>query len=187
LTDVAFANVCGKARTFGHPSALEALAGTEHPTLPGVYRFWLFVHLGGLLLFVAGHGTSAASGVRLRRERDPARMAALLDASAAARGSTYTGMVLLGAGGLADAFLGHWWSAGWVWTSIGVFLGMAGVLVALAIPYYRRLRLAVARAASGGGVGEIDRLAASPVPLAILGVGVGGLGFILWLMVFKPF
>jgi hypothetical protein len=61
LTDVAFANVCGKARTFGHPSALEALAGTERPTLPGVYRFWLFVHLGGLLLFV-GEGAASPPG-----------------------------------------------------------------------------------------------------------------------------
>jgi hypothetical protein len=152
-----------------------------------VYRFWLFVHLGGLLLFVAGHGTSAAVGVRLRRERDPARMAALLDASAAARGSTYAGIALLGVGGLTDAFLGHWWSAGWVWTSIGVFLAMAGILAALAIPYYRRLRLAVSRATSGCRAEEIERLTASPVPLVILGVGLAGLGVILWLMVFKPF
>jgi len=153
-----------------------------------VYNFWLFVHLGGLLLFVAGHGTSAAAGIRLRRERDPARMAALLDASASARGSTYVGMALLGTGGLVDAFLGHWWSAGWVWTSILVFLGMAGTLVALAIPYYRRLRQGVARAAaSGGGNEEMERLAHSHVPQAILSVGLGGLGVILWLMVFKPF
>ena len=150
-----------------------------------VYRFWLFVHLGGLLVFVGGHGASAAAGLRLRHERDPARMAALLDASAAARGSTYGGMVLLGAGGLADAFLGHWWSAVWVWISIGVFAAMAGLLVALAIPYYRRVRLAVARGTNGGE--EIDRLAASPVPLVILGVGLLGLGVILWLMIFKPF
>jgi len=152
-----------------------------------MYRFWLFVHIGGLLLFVAGHGMSAAAGMRLRRERDPTRMAALLDASASARGSTYAGMALLGAGGLADAFLGHWWSAGWVWMSVGAFLAMAGILVALAIPYYRRLRQAVTRAASGGGGEEIERLAQSPVPLTVLLVGLIGLGVILWLMVFEPF
>jgi hypothetical protein len=75
-------------------------------------------------------------------------MTALLDASAAARGSTYAGMALLGTGGLVDAFLGHWWSTGWVWTSIAVFMAMTGILVALAIPHHRRLRLAVAQAAS---------------------------------------
>jgi uncharacterized membrane protein len=148
-----------------------------------VYAFWLFVHLGGLLLFVAGHGISAATGLRLRREREPARMSALLDASASARGATYAGMLLLAVGGFADATIGHFWSTGWVWTSIAVFLGMSAVLVVLAIPYYRRLRAAVAAADRD----EIERLSASPVPVAILAIGVGGLAFILWLMVVKPF
>ncbi len=114
-------------------------------------------------------------------------MTALLDASAAARGSTYAGIALLGTGGIVDAFLGHWWSAGWVWMSIAVFLAMAGILVGLAIPYYRRLRLAVAGARSGSEYQEIDRLAASPVPVLILAVGLVGLAALLWLMVFKPF
>jgi hypothetical protein len=64
-----------------------------------------------------------------------------------------------------------------------VFVAMAGVLVALAIPHYRRLRAAVA----AGDASEIERLSASPVPLAILVIGVGGLAFILWLMVVKPY
>jgi Predicted integral membrane protein (DUF2269) len=152
-----------------------------------VYRFWLFVHLGGLLLFVAGHGTSATAGMRLRRERDPVRMAALLDASASARAATYAGMLLLAVGGVVDAFLGHWWSAGWLWTSIILFVAMTGALVALAIPYYRRLRVAVRRSAHDGERGELDRLGSSPIPLAILFVGVAGLAILLWLMVFKPF
>jgi hypothetical protein len=148
-----------------------------------VYGFWLFVHLGGLLLFVAGHGISAATGLRLRREREPARMSALLDASASARSATYAGMLLLGVGGFADATIGHFWSAGWVWASIAVFVGMSAVLVVLAIPYYRRLRAAVAAEDRGA----IDRLSASPVPIAILLIGVGGLAFLLWLMAIKPF
>ena len=152
-----------------------------------MYDFWVFVHLGGLLLFVAGHGTSATAGMKLRHERDPARMVALLDASASARSSTYAGMALLAVGGVAAAFDGHWWSAGWLWTSIVVFILMAGVLVALAIPYYRRLRAAITAASDGANMGEIDRLGASSVPVVILVVGLAGLAFILWLMVFKPF
>ncbi len=148
-----------------------------------MYDLWLFVHIGGLLLFVAGHGISAATGMRLRRERQPARMSALLDASASARPLTYAGMLLLGVGGFADATIGHLWSEAWVWTSIAVFLAMAVLLVALAIPYYRRLRAAVA---STDAV-EIERVSASPVPVAILVIGLAGLVFILWLMVVKAF
>lgn len=152
-----------------------------------MYSFWLFVHLGGLLLFAAGHGASAVAGMRLRHERDPLKMAALLETSAASRASTYGGLTLLGIGGVADAFVGHWWSAGWIWASIGVFVTMTAALVALAIPYYRRLRLAVARAPEDCGREEIERLSASPRPLVILLVGVVGLAVILWLMVYKPF
>jgi hypothetical protein len=150
-----------------------------------VYDVWVFLHLGGVLLFVAGHGTSATAGMQLRRERDPARMKALLDASASARGATYAGMALLGIGGFAAAFSGHWWSAGWLWASIVIFVAMAGVLVSLAVPYYRRLRVAVLAATDGGDA--IERIASSPIPLVILVVGLAGLALILWLMVFKPF
>src|SRR4051794_31457420 len=132
------------------------------PTLRRVYVFWLFVHLGGLLLFVAGHGISAATGMRLRKEREPARMSVLLDASASARGATYAGMLLLAVGGIADATIGHFWSTGWVWTSIVVFLGMSAVLVVLAIPYYRRLPAA---GAAGAG-GAVERPAGPPGPVA---------------------
>ena len=153
------------------------------PMLRALDDLWLFVHVGGLLLFVAGHGVSAAAGLRLRREREPARMAALLDASASARPVTYAGMLLLGIGGLAAATVEHVWSTGWIWTSIVAFVVMAGVLVALAVPYYRRLRTAVAAADPG----EIERVSSSPVPILTLVVGVAGLAFILWLMVARPF
>jgi hypothetical protein len=45
-----------------------------------VYRFWLFVHIAGLLGFVGAHGVSAAVGLGLRRERDTERIRAMLEA-----------------------------------------------------------------------------------------------------------
>ena len=110
-------------------------------------------------------------------------MEALLEASASTRVVTYAGMALLAVGGLIGASLGHWWSAGWLRASIVLFVLMAAGLVALAIPYYRGLRAAVA----AGEAEQIERLSASPVPIAILAIGVTGLAVILWLMVYKPF
>jgi len=110
-------------------------------------------------------------------------MEALLDASASTRGLTYAGLALLAVGGFVDASLGHWWSARWLRLSIVLFVLMAIALVALAIPFYRRLRAAV----KAGEAEQIERLSASPVPFAILAVGVIDLAVILWLMVYKPF
>lgn len=42
------------------------------------YLLWLkFAHILGAFLFVGGHGVSMAMALRLRRERDPARMLAM--------------------------------------------------------------------------------------------------------------
>jgi hypothetical protein len=68
-----------------------------------------------------------------------------------------------------------------------IFVAMAGALVALAIPHYRRVRVAVAAEGADADRDEVERLAGSPVPLIILAVGLSGLGLILWLMVYKPF
>ena len=45
------------------------------------YPWIVFLHATGVLLFFIAHGTSMAVGFRLKRERDPARVRALLDLS----------------------------------------------------------------------------------------------------------
>lgn len=54
------------------------------------YLLWLkFAHILGAFLFVGGHGVSMAMALRLRRERDPARMLAM--SSADSRSSSCSG------------------------------------------------------------------------------------------------
>ncbi len=48
-----------------------------------VYRWIVFVHVGAALVFMLAHGASASVAFRLRRERDVARLSALLDLSGA--------------------------------------------------------------------------------------------------------
>jgi len=110
-----------------------------------VYRFWLFVHIAGLLGFVGAHGVSAAVGLGLRRERDPERIRAMLELSAATRVPMYASLALLLTGGLVNGFLGHWWGQGWIWFALGLFVAMAATLVGLAVPYYRRVRACLER------------------------------------------
>ena len=47
--------------------------------------FWVFIHLVGVLGFLAAHGTSTAVALRLRRQRDREQVRALLDLSRSMR------------------------------------------------------------------------------------------------------
>ena len=149
-----------------------------------MYRFWLFVHIAGLLGFVGAHGVSAAVGLALRRERDPGRIRAMLKLSAATRVPMYASLALLLTGGIVNGFLGHWWGQGWIWIALGLFVAMAATLVGLAMSYYRRVRACLERRDVADS--ELDRLLSSPVPVTILLVGGVGLLTILWLMIYKP-
>ncbi|HEX6655950.1 MAG TPA: hypothetical protein VF153_07045, partial [Candidatus Limnocylindria bacterium] len=49
--------------------------------MPDLRLTLVFLHVSFVMLFVLVHGASAVIAFRLRSERDPARVAALLDAS----------------------------------------------------------------------------------------------------------
>jgi uncharacterized membrane protein len=154
------------------------------------YAWFLWLHLVGVLGFVGAHGVSAAVGFRLRRERDPARIRALLDLSKAARPWGYVALLLLGIGGLTLAFAPgvvevSFVDDGWIWASIAVLLVLLIGAVPLAVPYYRRVRLAVAEGSTVAPE-ELDRLLGSARPLLIALVEGGGLLILVWLMVAKP-
>ena len=149
-----------------------------------MYRFWLFVHIAGLLGFVGAHGVSAAVGLRLRGERNPERIRAMLELSAATPVPMHASLALLLTGGLVNGFLGHSWRQAWIWIALCLIVAMAATLVGLAVRYYRRVRACLERQDIADS--ELDRLLRSLVPVAILLVGGVGLLTILWLMIYKP-
>lgn len=66
-----------------------------------LYPWWVFAHIVGALAFAIGHGSSAVMSFAIRREREPGRIAALLDASSMSLGAMYLGLLLLLIGGSA--------------------------------------------------------------------------------------
>ena len=46
-----------------------------------MYEWWVLLHLVGVFVFLLSHGVSVGVLLRLRRERDPAKVAALLELS----------------------------------------------------------------------------------------------------------
>ncbi|MGH2724357.1 MAG: cupredoxin domain-containing protein [Actinomycetota bacterium] len=154
-----------------------------------MYQWWVFVHLVGVFGFLVAHGVSVGVSFRLRAERDPGKIAALLDLSSRSIGPMWVSIGVLLAGGIVAGFQGSWWGYGWIWASIGVLVVVIVIMALLATRYYSRVRL-VTGAMTGGSEAvsaeEFDRVLRSARPVTIAVVGFVGLGLILWMMIFKP-
>jgi hypothetical protein len=154
------------------------------------YRWWLFLHIAGAFGFLTTHGVSVGVAFRLRRERDPSRIMALLELSSSSVTLMYLSLVLLLTGGVVLGFIGHWWGDTWIWVSLGTLAAVMVAMYGLATRYYRRLRVIVGAMASGAEAISGERLAevlVGPRPWILAVVGFGGLLFLLYLMIFKPF
>src|SRR4051794_38926188 len=78
--------------------------------------------LVGAFVFVASHGVAVWMSVQLSRERDPRRIAALLDLSSISLGGVYGGLALLLIGGIWAGIDGGFFSRGWIWAAIAVLV-----------------------------------------------------------------
>jgi hypothetical protein len=159
---------------------------------------WLvFVHLAGAFAFVLGHGASAMVSFRLRDERDPARIRALLDLSSSSIGVLYGGILLVLVGGIAAGFVGSSWGHGWIWLSLGLLVAITVAMYPIGSLFYARVRNAVgmksyrdpkdAPPPEPASPAELDALLSSSRPWVLALIGGGGLLVILFLMLAKPF
>lgn len=149
-------------------------------------RWWTYLHLAGAFGFLAAHGVAVAVALRLRRERDPARCRAVLDLSRSTRPWMYVSLLVLIVAGVVRGVQLHAWSRGWIWTALGLLIAMLIAAFPLAVPYYVRVRRAVAEGADTPP-DQLEALLRSSRPLVILWVETAGLLVILWLMIFQPF
>lgn len=154
-----------------------------------MYQWFVFVHLAGVFGLLASHGVSMGVMFRLRTERDPARVASLLQVSAQSLAPFYVSLLVLLVGGVVAAFLGDLWSYGWIWASIAVLVVIMVAMSAIARPYYQRVRF-ISRAMAEGSEAvtpeQFDRILRSGRPWTVTVVGVLGLAVILYFMLFKP-
>lgn len=153
------------------------------------FRWWTLMHHVGIVAFMLAHGVSVFVMLRLRKERDRARIRELLQFSGATVVPMYVSLVLLIAGGAGAATKLAAWEFRWLRISIGVLVAVIVTMLVLARPYYRGIKEALLARPSGVPRVADEDLAArlmAPQPLIIAAVGGGGLLAILWLMVFKP-
>lgn len=153
------------------------------------YRWWVFVHVLGVFAFLSVHGVSIAVALRLRRERDAARINSLLDLSGRTITLLYYSMLVLVGGGVAATFAGHLWSSRWILAAIATLVFVILVMFFMARPYYQRVRF-ISRAIAEGSQAvtpeQFDGVLKARSPLTVAWIGAIGLVFILYLMIMKP-
>jgi plastocyanin/uncharacterized membrane protein len=154
-----------------------------------MHRWWVFLHIAGAFGFLMAHGVSAYAVLRLRQERDPARVTHLLEMSSSSIGFMWNSIGLLLLGGIVAGFTGGFWGQGWIWAAIVLLAAITAAMYAVATPWVKRLRTIAAAMAEGSrAVSEeqFQGILRSRRPFAITTIGVVGLLAILYLMIFKP-
>jgi len=154
------------------------------------YNWWKFLHVIGVLAFVLFHGVSIVAALRLRKERDRARVAELLQFSGSSILGMYVSLGWLIAFGVVASIKGGWWNDGWFWLSVAILVLVVGEMSAVARPYYQRVKGSVEVRPSGvprKSDEELDEILRSRVGLVNAWIGGAALVVIAWLMIFKPF
>jgi len=164
-----------------------------------MYKLWLFLHILGALTFFYTHGMAGLVAFRLRSERDPGRIRALLESYSTSRmmGLLYGSLLLLLVAGVIAGFAGHWWSSGWIWISLVMLVAIVAAMYMIATRYYGQVRKSIGTEYMQGSrtipaeppasPEEIDSLLKRSPAILIFIIGYGGMAVILFLMIFKPF
>jgi len=154
------------------------------------YNWWKFLHVAGVIAFVLFHGVSAIAALRVRKERDRARIATLLQFSGSSILGMYVSLGWLIVFGVVAGIQGLYWDDGWFWISIGLLVIVTAEMSMVARPYYQRVKEAVEVRPSGvprRSDEELAEILSAPVAVWNAVFGVAVLLAITWLMIFKPF
>lgn len=178
--------------TLIHP---ETSQGRMHEAWGALPRDLLrYLHVAGVLLLLLAHGATVLVAFRVKREKDAARIGALLDLSRSSAPLLWVSIAVVAVTGALLATLAHLWGAYWVWSSAILFLAIAvagyawgalpfnAVRRAAGLPYRQAGRTHPARAPDHASL-SMARRALVPWRLA---AAVATLLLILWLMMFRP-
>ena len=161
-----------------------------------LYPWVVFIHVASVVLTFFAHGASAATALKLRSEREPARIAALLDLSSSSLAAAGIGLLVVFVSGIAAGIMGGWWGQLWIWASLVLLIGVSVLMTPLGVNYLNDVRRAIGlptrdqkadAAARPLDPPELELLLRSAKPVQTALIGIVGLVILLWLMMFKPF
>lgn len=158
------------------------------------------LHVLSAMAFIFVHGGAALVAFKLREERDPARIQALLEFVSAYLGWGWIALAAVLVSGVVAGLTLGWWTSGqlWIWASLGVFLAVAALMTPTATAYLNEVRHAVGLPTYAderkklpppppAAPEELERVLRSPRPMQAAIIGLGGIAILTWLMMMKPF
>jgi hypothetical protein len=159
-----------------------------------MYELVVFVHVASVLAFMLAHGVHVVAMFAFRGEPDPERALTFFNDLPNVRGIRILLAVTVGTGVLA-AFMGSWWSSGWLWTSLAILVVIWAAMWRYGGSFVGLVEEAATAAIAArteespnpGSQAAYDAVGRGWQPIGLSFVGLGGLAVILWLMMFKPF
>jgi len=159
---------------------------------------WLiFLHTLSAFTFFLGHGTSVAMAFQIRKEKDIARIRAMLDLSESTIIVMGIAFLIMGLSGLVMPFILKIWNKGWIWVSVVLM-----VIVFLQMVFMNEKRYKILRKLVGLPYRQGNKILPAEPPASaaeveahikkmnvneLVAVGYVIPMIVLWLMVFKPF
>jgi hypothetical protein len=163
-----------------------------------MYNLLLFIHVGSALAYFLYHGAVASVAFALKRDTKTEQLEVLSDMLDIAYRVAPLSLVTLLVSGVLLAFVGRWWSDGWIWTSIAAFIVIGIAMFMVGKLYVIRQFEHVdsqTQALEPGEDYRFLRLVLGPfmnrhyakIPMVLTITGLLVMSGILWLMMFKPF
>jgi hypothetical protein len=160
-------------------------------------RWLIYIHVLAAITFFLLHGVSAAMAFRIRKERDFARIRAMLDLSLDTTMPMGIAMLAMGLTGIVLPFLVHIWNQIYIWASIVLLLGVVVYMAMFNEKHFKELRRLVGLPYMKGNKQypaeppsspqEVDALLTKTSVTGLVVAGYVVPAFILWMMIFKPF
>jgi hypothetical protein len=161
-----------------------------------MYRWMVYAHIAGVLGFFMMQGATISVMIRLRREVDAERIAALLSLQESAARRSIPPLLVILLSGTTLGFMGRWWGDAWIWIALGLFMLMSILGFGLSRSYGQRIRANLQVNAgnpsvttsfvSGLSPDQIEPLLATGHAGFLSVTSGGSLMLLLWLMIFKP-
>ena len=152
------------------------------------------------MAFLLTHGLSGLIALKVRGERDRARIQTMVQLSSSFLVWGWLALAVLFVAGIAAGIAGGWWTSGrlWIWASLAVFLGVTILMTPVASSYMEGVRHAVGLpsimdqrrkrpAPEPASDEDLERILASRKPIWAALIGAVGIVVLTWLMMSKPF